>query len=1361
MNGAKFLTRPLERFNKIYAISLKPEIIELSIIALLSLTPLLWFKNGMIINGGDFDFPLTPINNLYRHLFTWDDRLFMGFDGSAWIPSIFPYFTLLALLELIGFSIIAIQKLFFIYVFLIPGLSMYFLAKTLEKQGLDLIPIIASLYYMFNFYVMSRWHDGHPTLLMTYGVIPLIIAFLLKGMVENKARHYIYIGFFTLFLDLSNPPMVAAFGILILVILVSKILIGEFKISMKSVKFITLALSLSILLNLWRILPLANMVRQFHLQIPYNSLEVELYSSSKFSSILELLRNLGYWGFYTYFKDVPYFSFSNSYKNTSLIILSIFFIGLIVLPVLIYKKSKRLMPLYIILLMGVFFSKGVHPPLGNIFKWLFENVPFFWLFRYPWNKFFPYIIFSYSILVAVTCKLIYDLLRAKYKNSDRLIKNMITLVSASFIFFYSYPLLTGEVIEGERKILPNFHVKIPPYFNELKDFINNDVGDYKILLLPPQAFGYEAYSWGYGGADIMPHILQKPLVSGMAGSSGIIYSSQLRDLIRNIFSKSINVDLSKILGLINVKYIIQRNDINASFYDGTLSSEEISSFLLTQKNIKFYKRIGEFDIYKISDSDYLPHIYVTSHGTLINGNINSLIPLSNSNLVNNGEPFLMTEQLNSKQKADIIRKVNSLAFQNSNPADMALDIINPPYIFKVKTKQSKALFESKIKDIYYILAKKYEELPYLIYSNVRLFVDNLPILPLSKQDERIINSFYWEFLGSVALNPGKHLLSGKIPNNIDELLFVSKNKFYEYLNMIILKMKNSNSKVTYIFSPENYSSNQFAGGSIYIPSSANYTVSTKIKPDYVYKKELGLKLSMDSHNEINKWSLLSKNTMFNYTQKINQGLIMEVFFDGDEREDEYIEMKRGSILIDLKKFPFIDLFYRVENPAIQTIEVVLGIDYTGDGFTDGYIKGLTTRSNSNNLETYQIRAYDQANRKFPGMLHYNLVEIELYPHKIWGVDCSWKPMAKNYLFQIKLLEVYNLRITDNLLKRDYAIRKIFNEKYLLNLKINDGAKDNIAFKIINDVLGIKTKNINILNKYVEIELPIEKIDIKKYPIMELEYKVNDSSRQAIEILLDLDINGDNKIDSTYSLGYPNIMSTMFNKYKKNIIETLSYAIPPEAKISSKLMKIKIRLHEIGKSKFIEEQDSNREHLWYLRDLRIYSEKDSRNIQWLIEDTFLAEGQHDYDFFLARHDDFNLDYLIIGNNKKIINDKNIKIDFLKINPVKYLAKVEAQSPFWLIFSESYHPGWKAYIKKGNFTGLLKEHFVANGYANGWYIDHSVASDKLSDKDFSQFEILIQYAPQRLFELGVFISIITFAMVAVCMIVQKYQKRRKDK
>ncbi|MBM3282935.1 hypothetical protein FJY90_01650 [Candidatus Gottesmanbacteria bacterium] len=137
------------------------------------------------------------------------------------------------------------------------------------------------------------------------------------------------------------------------------------------------------------------------------------------------------------------------------------------------------------------------------------------------------------------------------------------------------------------------------------------------------------------------------------------------------------------------------------------------------------------------------------------------------------------------------------------------------------------------------------------------------------------------------------------------------------------------------------------------------------------------------------------------------------------------------------------------------------------------------------------------------------------------------------------------------------------------------------------------------------------------------------------------------------------------------------------------------------------------------------------------------------------------------------EKLPRITFVKINPTKYRVKVEgAREPYTLVFSESFHEGWKLYVSGNSsreggteivasyFEGEIKEgahrnifldrntfetwgrkplaedkHLLVNGYANSWYI---TPEDAGASEDY---EMIIEFAPQRLFYIGLVISGLT--------------------
>jgi hypothetical protein len=159
----------------------------------------------------------------------------------------------------------------------------------------------------------------------------------------------------------------------------------------------------------------------------------------------------------------------------------------------------------------------------------------------------------------------------------------------------------------------------------------------------------------------------------------------------------------------------------------------------------------------------------------------------------------------------------------------------------------------------------------------------------------------------------------------------------------------------------------------------------------------------------------------------------------------------------------------------------------------------------------------------------------------------------------------------------------------------------------------------------------------------------------------------------------------------------------------------------------------------------------------------------------------------------------KITFVKINSTKYRVKVEGvKEPYTLVFSESFHQGWKLYVNRNSavpeieklenmvaggdrnmppaeakygeiiasyFDGEVKEgthrnifldrntfetwgkkpipeerHWLVNGYANSWYITPEDSGGR------ENYEVIVEFQPQRLFYLGFGISLAT---LLVCL------------
>lgn len=191
------------------------------------------------------------------------------------------------------------------------------------------------------------------------------------------------------------------------------------------------------------------------------------------------------------------------------------------------------------------------------------------------------------------------------------------------------------------------------------------------------------------------------------------------------------------------------------------------------------------------------------------------------------------------------------------------------------------------------------------------------------------------------------------------------------------------------------------------------------------------------------------------------------------------------------------------------------------------------------------------------------------------------------------------------------------------------------------------------------------------------------------------------------------------------------------------------------------------------DFIIQDRDEDKNEMRITSKIWLDEGEHQLDIrgYGA------LDAVVVKLVSEEMNAKDVnappEIKFKKINPTRYIVNVKgAVKPFTLIFSETFQGGWHAYIRKGDkVKGTeprwalwsawedgagrveVNDHFIINGFANGWVIpveDNSRAEGE-------EFQILLEYKPQRLFEAGVLISSSVF-LAGIVVLGYKWRRQK---
>jgi hypothetical protein len=129
------------------------------------------------------------------------------------------------------------------------------------------------------------------------------------------------------------------------------------------------------------------------------------------------------------------------------------------------------------------------------------------------------------------------------------------------------------------------------------------------------------------------------------------------------------------------------------------------------------------------------------------------------------------------------------------------------------------------------------------------------------------------------------------------------------------------------------------------------------------------------------------------------------------------------------------------------------------------------------------------------------------------------------------------------------------------------------------------------------------------------------------------------------------------------------------------------------------------------------------------------------------------FKVFMNNLMFVKEQKTKIDLPEVNyqeisPTKYKVSVKnANGPHVLIFSENYSPGWQVTGTDKVSKNFIINHFSVNMFANAWYL-----ADTPKD-----YELEINYRPQKLFDLGAGVAILTVIFSIAIVIKNKVKEK----
>jgi hypothetical protein len=137
---------------------------------------------------------------------------------------------------------------------------------------------------------------------------------------------------------------------------------------------------------------------------------------------------------------------------------------------------------------------------------------------------------------------------------------------------------------------------------------------------------------------------------------------------------------------------------------------------------------------------------------------------------------------------------------------------------------------------------------------------------------------------------------------------------------------------------------------------------------------------------------------------------------------------------------------------------------------------------------------------------------------------------------------------------------------------------------------------------------------------------------------------------------------------------------------------------------------------------------------------VAQGHHEITLEQVSSEDYSVQLIPVSGTAQN-SPESPNLDVQRISPTEFRIKASSSAPYFLVFNESYNPFWRIFVNGEQQS----EHFVVNGFANGYYVDQT-----------GDHEIRLYYWPQTLFNLGGAISLITILVFGIAVASSRFKK-----
>lgn len=696
-------------------------IFDFILISILGLIPVLWFPGKTMLFGHDAGYPFDPIIYFLDRFSVWTQRLGMGIDQSSFLLGALPIHGLQAFLAWVGFSLKTVQLLDFIFWFVAPGFAMYFFVYKLWPSK-KYLPLIASVIYMINFYLLQAWFVAEQTKMTIYVALPILAYFSLFFFLKKIGFLKSIIGTGLTLGILNGGGSFPLYGGLIIYFGLTALYIncinpgwGTLK---RTVLYFVGSGAVFILVSAYWLFPYIYYISgSFSRDLAQaggvgGALEWSRYLA-KGSTFINLFRGQGLPEWYLN----PYHAYAGNYLTNPILIIASFAFPILAYISLFFAKLKRekfyIYLLVLISLVALIFTAGPGSQLGIIYEFMILNVPGFAMFRSNFYKFGYLIWFTYAILIGFSLDSIFSKIENYFKLKGfrvGLIHFALLVLFIGAYLLYHYPFLNGSFMnysnEPGKKL--STRITVPQYVLDFGAWSNQQKLDKRFLIVPEVSdVGYIAYEWGFWSLAPVNSLLTR---NSFVQNSSLVSETDkviMKEMYRSLLDGDIKsfTDFAEVFAIDGIVVHEDFDWKNPSW--GTTDPAKYVKVLDNNPNFRLAQTFGKWKVYDIVGRIKPLRVTATPRLNFLQGNLKNIVsfpefdpnsPLFMANLDSAKSSYYANEATDLFIAPDCIKcdfKKDEPGFVYYNPKILPGSILYPLVIYRENQIKKKSTdFES-------------------------------------------------------------------------------------------------------------------------------------------------------------------------------------------------------------------------------------------------------------------------------------------------------------------------------------------------------------------------------------------------------------------------------------------------------------------------------------------------------------------------------------------------------------------------------------------------------------------------------------------------------------------------------------------